>query len=133
MTVFRPDGPVQRGWRPSLMWWLLLTIAVPFGLAVAALLLGFAYAVVMAVTTGRPIPNLTGGLEHILSPFAPYIAAGLGALITGYLARGRQIVLQEGGTGRPPFGRSSPPPTASTPAGSSDVPGGGLVNNEAIE
>lgn len=109
----------ERGWRPSLMWILLLTIAIPFGLMLAAVMAAYAYGVWRAMMTGEPVPNFLGGLENL--PWQ-YIAGGLGALFTGYLARGRQVVREleaGGGQGRPPFGESSPPPSAQTPAGPS--------------
>jgi hypothetical protein len=129
--AFRSDGPVQRGWRPLLMWILLLTVALPVGVFMLVLMAAFTYGVVKSVTTGQPMPYLLGGIEHL--PWAQ-IGAGIGALVAGYLARGRQIVQQDqarGGAGyTPPFPQSPPPPSASTPPEPS--PTGGLVNNEAL-
>lgn len=106
---------MERGWRPSLMWFLVLTIALPFGVMIAVILGAYAYAVVKAVTTGVPVPYLLGGIEHL--PWQ-YIAGGLGALLTGYLARGRQVVLQDRAAGgaptQPPFAGSSAPSSGQT-------------------
>lgn len=110
---------IERGWRPSFMWFLILTVVLPFGLLLAIIMGAYAFAVVKAVTTGQPVPYLLGGIEHL--PWQ-YIAAGLGAVFTGYLARGRQIVRETelgGGQGRPPFAESPPPssgPTSPPPA-----------------
>ncbi len=128
--MFHRDSAVQRGWRPLLMWILLLTVALPFGAFVLVLMGAFTYGVVKSVTTGQPMPYLLGGIEHL--PWQ-YIAGGLSALFAGYLARGRQIVQEARATGggqvQPPFAPSPPPPLVSTPVASSDEP---LVNPEAL-
>ncbi len=133
---------MERGWRPSLMWFLVLTIALPFGVMIAVILGAYAYAVVKAVTTGVPVPYLLGGIEHL--PWQ-YIAGGLGALLTGYLARGRQVVREAqvagGGPVQPPFDASPPPPSGptysppdpATPPAEPPTPEGGLVNTGALE
>lgn len=112
-------------WRPSLMWWLVLTVAVPFGLVIASLLLAYAYAVWKAVLTSTPVPNLLGGIESL--PW-PYIIPGFGALFGGYVMRSMDN--RGGGQDRArPF--EEPSHTPGPP--SEPSPTGGLVNNEAIE
>ena len=123
----------ERTWRPFLMWCLALTIVVPLGICIAVLIGAFTYGFVTSIMTGQPMPNLTGGLENLLTPFAPFIAGGLGMLLTGYLSRAHQVnteIRVGGGQGRPPFVESSPPPLASSPEAPS--PTGGLVNDDAI-
>lgn len=120
MTIRQPPRTAfevaERGWRPGLMWVLLVFIALPFCLFVAAVLAAFAFGVWRSVLTGEPMPDLLGGIDrlpwHVIGP-------ALGGLFAAYLARGRQIVREmEVGGGhdqQPPFAPSSPPPSGSAP------------------
>lgn len=114
-------------WRPTLAWYLMLTVAVPLGLFVTVILGALAYGVVLAVTTGRPIPDITGGLDRLLQPAWPFIAAGIGGLFSLGLSRHNQNMAQArgGGLGQPPF---EPSHTLGTPPEPSLTPEGGLVN-----
>jgi hypothetical protein len=110
------------------MWVLLVCIALPFCLFVAAILAAFAFGVWRSVLTGQPMPDLLGGIDrlpwHIIGP-------ALGGLFAAYLARGRQIVREMevgGGQDRRPFDPYHTPGTPSEPS-----PTGGLVNNGALD
>lgn len=96
-------------WRPTLMWWLLLTVAVPFGLFVAVLMGAYAWAVVKAVETSTPVPNLLGGIETL--PWG-YIIPGLGGLFGGYIVRSREVTHTASpfDSSRTPGAPSEPPP-----------------------
>lgn len=106
-------------WRPSLMWWLVLTVAVPFGLFIASLLLAVAYGVWRSVMTGQPMPDLMGGLDRL--PWGVIIPA-FGALFGGYVMRGQG---SGGGQNQRPF---EPSPTPGMQPDRSPTPEGGLVN-----
>lgn len=110
-------------WRPTLMWWLLLTVAVPFGLVVSALLLAYAYAVWKAVLTSTPVPNLLGGIEAL--PW-PYIIPGLGALFGGYIVRSREVI-SGGAHNARPFEPSHTPGTPPEPSS------GGIINQNGLD
>lgn len=115
----------ERGWRPGFMWVLLICIAFPFCLFVAAILAAFAFGVWRSVMTGQPMPDLLGGIDRL--PWQ-YIVGGLGTLFAGYLARGRQVVREMevgGGQGRPPFDESSPHSSALNPEEFSPSPAEG--------
>lgn len=109
-------------WRPTLMWWLLLTVAVPFGLVVSALLLAYVYAVWKAVLTSTPVPNLLGGIEAL--PW-PYIIPGLGALFGGYIVRSREVISGGAHNARP----FEPSHTPGTPPEHS----GGIINQNGLD
>lgn len=114
---------LRASWRPSLMWWLVLTVGVPLGIVIASILLAFAYGVWIAVTTGRPMPYLLGGIEQL--PWQ-YIGPGIAALAGGYVMRGRG---SGGGQDQRPF---APSPTPGMQPDPSPTPEGGLVNTEGL-
>ena len=89
-----------------------------------------------AAETGQPVPNMSGGMDGILSGLAlavPAIGAFIIDQITRHRERTRQIDRGEA-PGRNPSQPPSPPsaPAATGPA-DQGLPGGGLVNNQAIQ
>lgn len=108
-------------WRPTLMWWLVATVAVPFGLFILSILLAVAYGVWVAVLTGRPMPDLLGGLDRL--PW-PYILPGFGALLTGYVMRGQ-------GSGGAHNARPFEP--SHTPGMPPEPSSGGIINQNGLD
>lgn len=74
-----------------------------------------------AIETGQPIPDLTGGLAPIILSIVSMVGPVMLDQFTRHRERTHQIARGEAPS---PFGQS--------PASQSDVPGGGLVNNEAL-
>lgn len=124
----RPEGAFHRAPRPLTAWaGTLLTIGLTlFTLAVlTAIALGFW----RTAAQGLPVPDLTGGLAN----FAPVLASlggagGLAALIFRQRHVERRDEIARGSAPSAPFAPS--PPSGPQP---DDIPGGGLVNNEALQ
>lgn len=114
----------ERGWRVVLAWILIILIVVPLTLCIAVVCVSIAYGFLNAVLTGQPLPDLTGGMDRLLTPLMPYIGPGLAGLFALMLSRHREVNTSlGGGRNRIPFEPSSTPPS----------PTGGLVNNTSID
>ena len=120
-TPARPEGAFHRAPRPLIGWAgvVLIVICVVFIAAIAA---AIAVGFWLTAARGQPVPDLTGGLAVLLPAVAT--AWGMVAQWMHTRSRERRDEIAFGGAPRPPF---DPSPQ------SGDVPGGGLVNNEAIQ
>lgn len=106
---------VERGWRPVSAWVMVLTIALPVGLCLGAILFAVGFAFVKAALTGSPVPDLTGGLDRMIAPLAPYVGPAIGAGFAALAAmfgwrsgEVREQIRGGGGQDRPPFEPSPP-------------------------
>lgn len=104
-------------------------IVVPFAVMIAVVCFAIATGFLKSIETGQPMPDLTAGLDRILSSTMPYIGPGLAGLFALMLSRHREVNTSlGGGHNRVPFDQSYPPPS-----GLGEMsPTGGLVNNDAI-
>lgn len=114
----------ERGWRIALAWILILMIVVPLSIMVAVVCYAIAVGFLKSIETGQPMPDLTAGLDRVLPSIMPYIGPGLAGLFALMLSRHREVNTALGGA-RVPFEQPSP-------QHSSEIPGGGLVNNNAL-
>ncbi len=106
---------VERTWRPATGWVLVLTFALPVGVCLGAILFSVAFAFVKAALTDQPVQDLTGGLDRILAPLAPYvgpvITGGFAALAAMFGWRSREVreeIRSGGGQDHRPFEEPSP-------------------------
>lgn len=127
----RDDSAFHRAPRPLIGWAgvLLIVICVLFVAAVAA---AIAVGFWMTAAQGQGVPDMTGGLAVLL----PAVATAWGMVAQWMHTRSaeRREEIRATGQSAPPF--PSPAPSApSSPTSPPDpsFPGGGLVNNQAIE
>lgn len=115
----------ERGWRVALAWILIILIVVPLTACIAVVCLSIAVGFFNAATTGQPMPDLTGGMDRLLTPLMPYIGPGLAGLFALMLSRHREVNTSLGGGRNPiPFDQSSAPPSPT---------GEGMVNTHALD
>lgn len=119
-----PEGAFHRAPRPLIMWagFLLVAGGIVFLFAVgAAIALGF-WA---TAPRGQPVPDMSGGLGIIATAVATVGAFVMQVLQARHRERRDEIAFG----GAPANPTISPAPSGGS---SSDIPGGGLVNNEAL-
>ena len=130
---------LERGWRVVLAWICIILVMVPLCICAATIMIAFTYGFINSIATGEPMPDLTAGLDRVLPSIMPYVGPALAGLLTLMLSRHREVNTSlGGGQDRRPLDRPSlpPSPSANAPALPSDrdqIPGGGLINNEAIQ
>lgn len=128
MAVTRPEGWLHRGPRPFLMWLAVLLVVLVLAFFVA---IGLAIVQVFqhAADTFQPVPDMSGGLGVVLTGVAAVLPA-LAAFIPIFMRHRERMDQQSRGSAPPPFAQ---PPPSSPPQPPGDVPGGGLVNPQALE
>ena len=123
----RDDGAFHRAPRPLIGWAgvLLIVICVLFvGAIAAAIAVGFW----LTAARGNGVPDMTGGLAVLL----PAVATAWGMVAQWMHTRSAERREEiRAGSVAPPFPQPAPSAPPSPPAPS--FPGGGLVNNQAIE